>query len=112
LLLLAGAAVDFAGDFVREVEVVVDDLFEVDAGDVGILQQRLQRRFAIVRLVLRDATRFHVAEAEANDHLTLRQTKSFTYLAQLFTQTIRSRTRISHQESPPDELNLALLSVE
>src|SRR5829696_3231346 len=110
------AAVDFSGNFVGEVEIVVDDLFEVDAGDVGVFEQGHQRGFAVVGLVLRDATRLHVAEAQPNHHLTLRQTQSLTNLAQLFTQTMRSRTRISHQESPPDErstpLNLALLSVE
>jgi hypothetical protein len=46
ILLLAGAAVDFAGDFVGEVEVVVDYLFEVDTGGVGILQEGLKRGFA------------------------------------------------------------------
>lgn len=116
ILLLPRAAVDFAGKFVREVEIVVDDLLEVEAGGVRVFEERLQGRFAVVGLVLRDATRLHVAKAQASDHLALRQTQSFTNLAQLFTQAIRSRTRISHQESPPDDrctlLNLALLSVE
>ena len=116
ILLLAGAAVDIAGKFVWEFEIVVYDFFEVETGGVGVLEQGLQGRFAVVGLVLRDAARLHAAADKARDHLTLRQTEAFSNLAQLFTQTIRSRTRISHQESPPDErcssLNLALLSVE
>ena len=48
----ARLAVDFAGEFVREIEVVVDDFFEVDAGGVGILEQGFQGGFAVVGLVL------------------------------------------------------------
>ena len=36
--LLPRTAVDFAGKFVGNFEIVVDDLFEVEAGGVGVLE--------------------------------------------------------------------------
>src|SRR6185295_4470741 len=80
-----------------------DDVFEVDAGDACVGEERVEVGFAFVVFVLGDAAVVHrVFETEPHQHLRLRQAKRFTNLAQLTRQTFGTRARVSHQERPPD----------
>src|ERR1043165_4959767 len=75
----------------------------MDARDAGVGQQRHHRGFAFVVFVLRDAAVVHaVFQTQTREHLRLRQTEPFTYLAQFGGKTLRARARVSHQERPPD----------
>jgi len=95
--------VDVAGEFCGEIEIVADDVFEMDAGDVCIGEERHQGWFAFVVLVLRDATVVHrLFKTEPREHLALRKSQALAYLEQLVSQSSRAWSRISHQELPPD----------
>src|ERR1043165_4484862 len=99
----AGAANDFAGKFGGKFQVVVDDVFEMNAGYVGVGEQRGQGGFAFVVFILRDAAVVHVVfETQTREHLRLRQAEGFTNRTQFGSETLRTRARVSHQESPPD----------
>ena len=45
-------AADFAWEFAGEIEIVVDDVFEVDTGDACVGKERVEVRFALVVFVL------------------------------------------------------------
>src|SRR6185436_16164496 len=106
------AVVNVAGKFAWQFEVVVDDVFEVDARCTGIGEERNQGRFALVLLVLGNATVVHgVAKSQTFQHLCLRQTKTSANLEQLFGKSLRPRTRIAHQKLPPDGSGRRILAV-
>ena len=99
---------DVAGEFGGKVQVVAHDVFEMNARDVRVGEQRHQRGLAFVVLVLGDAAVVHrIFQTESREHLALRETKPFSNRAQLTCHALWPRARIPHQELPPDEPHAA-----
>src|ERR1051325_244885 len=66
------AVVDVAGELAWQFEIVVDDIFEVDARRAGVGEQGHEGRFAFVLFVFGDAPVVHrVRQSESLEHLRL-----------------------------------------
>src|SRR3569832_1131352 len=74
------AVVNVSGKLSWQLEIVVDDVFEVNARGTSIGEECNQRGFALVLLILGYATVMHrVAESGAFQHLCLREAEPITY---------------------------------
>src|SRR5215213_3057575 len=94
--------VDVAGDLVGELDVVVHDYLKVNAGEVGVVEERQERGLAFICLVLRNTPRVQVRPAQPGRHGLLGNVQDLTNLEQLFTDIPLLRPRVSHQELPPE----------
>ena len=65
--------VDVAGQFFGQVDLVVDEIFDVDAREIGIRQQKHRGRDALTGFVFGDAAGMDVTEAESCSYQILRQ---------------------------------------
>jgi hypothetical protein len=73
---------NFAGESGGQIEVVINNVFEMDAGHACVSEQRSEGWFAFVIFVLRDAAVVHVVlEIQTREHLRLRQAEPVAYLA-------------------------------
>jgi hypothetical protein len=67
------AVVDVAGEFFGQVEVVVEEMFDVDAREIRISEQNHRRRDARTGFVFGDAAGMDVTETKSCPYLLLRQ---------------------------------------
>ena len=72
---------DVAWQLAGQLKIIVDDIFEMNAGCARVGKERHERGFAFVLLVFGDTPVVHgVAESQALQHLCLRQAQASPYL--------------------------------
>ena len=86
---------DIAGKLVREFEFVVDDVFEVNAGDGGVADENEESGLAFARFVFGNATGMDIGESEVSGHVGLPDAEGFTNLAQLSAEILLPGPRMS-----------------
>src|SRR5687767_9050364 len=76
---------DLAGKFLRQFNVVVDDVFNMHAGEVGVSKESHRIRFAHVVFIFRNAAGMHAKQAQTSRHVWLRDSQRLANMTQLFT---------------------------
>ena len=93
----ASLVIEGAGKFAWQIDIVVDDYFEVDLGELSVREQYYERRLVLVELILRDVVVVNqLGNAQLLDHLRLGKPKSLPYLQQFLSQPSRTWSCTPH----------------
>jgi hypothetical protein len=94
----ASLVVEGAGKFAWQIDIVVDDYFEVDLGELSVREQYYERRLVFVELILRDVgVMDHLCNAHLLDHLRLRKLEALPNLQELLSQSSWTWSRATHR---------------
>jgi len=80
-----------------QIDVVVNDYFKMNLGQLGIREQNHEGRFVFVELILRDVVVVdQFRNAQLLDHLRLRKPEALPNLQQLLSQSSWTWSRAPH----------------
>ena len=76
---------DFTREFFGQVEIVVEEIFDVDAREIRVCEEKHRGRDALAGFVFGDAAGVDMTKAEPRPYQILRQLEGQTDLSQLVT---------------------------
>jgi len=87
-----------AGKLAWQIDVVVNDYFKMNLGQLGIREQNHQGRFVFVEFILRDVgVMDHLCNTHLLDQIRLRKCKALPYLQQFLGQSPWTWSRAPHR---------------
>jgi len=88
-----------AGKLAWQIDVVVNDYFKMNLGQLGIREQNHEGRFVFVELILRDVgVMDHLRNAHLLDQIRLRKCEALPYLQQFLSQSSWTWSRAPHRQ--------------